>query len=330
LLKDAVALRFRADVPVGFALSGGLDSSLLLASIHHLFPENNDIKAFTFYSDNALYDELPWARKLVARTSKTLEPVKLDVDDAIALSEQMSRMQAEPFGAIPTVAYHQVFAQAKRKGFKVLLDGQGMDEAWAGYDYYYTGTNHLVQGSVSSPVRNKIVDESFASLQQQHLIEQPFSSALQNLQYRDIFYTKLPRALRFNDRASMLASVELREPFLDHRLVEMAFAQTDNMKSHNGHPKWMLRKIAAEWLGDDLAFAPKRPVQTPQREWLRNELSEWADAQISWLANSGNPGWFDGKLMMEEWSSFRKGEGDNSFFVWQWINTALLLKDGIS
>jgi asparagine synthase (glutamine-hydrolysing) len=330
LLKDAVAMRFRADVPVGFTLSGGLDSSLLLAAIHYLFPRNEAIKAFTFYSGNALYDELPWAQKLVARTSKPLEPVKLDKDDVIPLCEEMSSMQAEPFGAIPTVAYHQVFVQAKKEGFKVLLDGQGMDEAWAGYDYYYSGSNHLVQGSVSSPVKNIVVDPAFALVQQDVVIDKPFSSTLQNLQYRDLFFTKLPRALRFNDRASMLASVELREPFLDHRLVEMAFAQTDSMKSRNGQPKWMLRRIAAEWLGNDLAFAPKRPVQTPQREWLRNELKEWANEQINWLATTGNPGWFNGKKMMQEWQSFQQGEGDNSFFVWQWINTALLLRNDVS
>src|SRR5271170_528051 len=89
-----------------------------------------------------------------------------------------------------------------------------------------------------------------------------------NRQYADTRYTKIPKALRFNDRISMRASIELREPFLDHRLFELAFKQPVERKIENGTRKKMLRDIAHLLIARSVAEAPKRPVQTPQREWL--------------------------------------------------------------
>src|SRR5690606_25670490 len=100
---------------------------------------------------------------------------------------------------------------------------------------------------------------------------------VRRLQYRDLRHTKLPRALRFNDRISMRSSRELREPFLDHRLVELAARQpTERKIGPDGTGKWMLRQIAERYIGAELRLAPKRPVQTPQREWLRGPLRGWA------------------------------------------------------
>lgn len=66
LLEDSIKLRFRADVEVGFNLSGGVDSSLLLALVNHLHP-NHNIKAYTFYTGDKRYDELPWVEKMIQK-----------------------------------------------------------------------------------------------------------------------------------------------------------------------------------------------------------------------------------------------------------------------
>jgi asparagine synthase (glutamine-hydrolysing) len=198
-----------------------------------------------------------------------------------------------------------------------------MDEAWAGYDYYTAQSGSLIQGTQSSPVRPNCFDPDFIRLADKPNYPQLFDDPVMNLQYRDLFFTKIPRALRFNDRISMMHSTELREPFLDHRLVEFAFAQPTTYKLKNGQQKWMLREIASKYLHSDLVMAPKRPVQTPQREWLANELKEWAADLVDNLSKNN---WVNQPVLKSEWETFLKGGNDNSFYVWQWINCTLLQK----
>jgi asparagine synthase (glutamine-hydrolysing) len=135
LLYDSISLRFRSDVPVGFNVSGGLDSSILLALISDVkHDETEKIEAFTFYTGDSRYDELPWVEQLMAKTKNPLNAVQLHVEDVPELIHQIACFQDEPYGGFPTIAYSLLFKEARAKGIKVLLDGQGMDEAWAGYD----------------------------------------------------------------------------------------------------------------------------------------------------------------------------------------------------
>jgi asparagine synthase (glutamine-hydrolysing) len=321
LLDDAIQLRFRSDVPLGMNVSGGLDSSTLIALIHKNLPSQQKIEAFTFYCNDANYDELPWVNNLLKDKPYQLNKVLLEANKIPQLIEEVSYFQDEPFGGFPTLAYSLLFKSAREKGIKVLLDGQGMDEAWAGYDYYHNNSNSLIQGTKSSPVQPEALDENFKNLANKEVFPTPFSSKLKNLQYRDIFYTKIPRALRFNDRISMQYGTELREPFLDYRLVELAFAQPDNVKYNDGNTKWMLRQISQQLLGDTIALAPKRALQTPQREWMANELETYVQDRISLFSNFD----FVNKKKVEQiWSEYKKGNQENSFYLWQWINLSYL------
>lgn len=321
LLDDAIQLRFRADVPLGMNVSGGLDSSTLIALIHKNLPSKQKIEAFTFYSNNDNYDELPWVNDLLKDKPYHLNKVLLEVNSIPQLIEESSYYQDEPFGGFPTLAYSLLFKEARNKGIKVLLDGQGMDEAWAGYDYYHNNSNSLIQGTSSSPVKPEALDANFNLLANKEVFPTPFSSKLQNLQYRDIFYTKIPRALRFNDRISMQHGTELREPFLDYRLVELAFAQPDSVKYDNRNTKWMLRQISQKLLGNTIALAPKRALQTPQREWMANELESYVQERISEFSTFD----FVNKEQVQKiWSAYKKGNQENSFYLWQWINLSYL------
>lgn len=321
LLDDSIKLRFRADVPIGFNVSGGLDSSALLAFVNRL-DEGENIEAFTFYTVDDRYDELPWVEGLIAHTKNPLTKVKLDVDDLASLAEIMGSQQDEPYGGVPTVAYGELFKEARSKGVKVLLDGQGMDEQWAGYDYYTKNSNSVIQGVSKSPFRTSVLSEEFFAKAKKTVYPTPFEDRVLNLQYRDLFYTKIPRALRFNDRVSMQSSTELREPFLDYRLVEFAFAQPLTYKIHDGIQKYVLRSIVSEYLSDSITYAPKRPLQTPQREWLAEDLKDWVTNAIASLKD--HP-WFDYEKLKEEWSTYVNGDQDSSFHIWQWVNTSLLV-----
>ncbi|HEX5715284.1 MAG TPA: asparagine synthase (glutamine-hydrolyzing) [Thermoanaerobaculia bacterium] len=322
LLEESVCLRFRSDVPVGINLSGGLDSSTLLGLVQQVQGSESDIYAFTFVTGDPAYDELPWVEQMLARTRHPLIVCPLSSGEVPELAESVARSEDEPFGGLPTLAYARLFERAREAGVFVLLDGQGMDEQWAGYDYYRTAVNGsapLIQGSQQSPVRPGCLAPELRALAWQP--PAPFPDSLRNLQYRDICFTKIPRALRFNDRVSMRSSTELREPFLDHRLVELALRQPPLRKIRDGQQKWMLRSLLGELLPKGVVEAPKRPLQTPQREWLRGPLRGWAAARIERALGSG---WLDAEAVRCEWRAYCAGEGDNSFFVWQWISLGLL------
>jgi asparagine synthase (glutamine-hydrolysing) len=317
LLKDSIQLRFRADVPLGMNVSGGLDSSTLINLVSRNLPSQKNIQAFTFYSNDEKYDELPWVNELMKETSYPLHKVLLDYKEIPELIEKVSFYQDEPFGGFPTLAYSLLFESASQKGVKVILDGQGMDEAWAGYDYYHDKSNNVIQGITSSPVRPEALVTEFRNMAQKEVYERPFDNDLQNLQYRDLFYTKIPRALRFNDRISMMHSTELREPFLDYRLIELAFAQSDTMKIQNGQTKWLLRDLVKDYLGNTIALAPKRVLQTPQREWISQELKPYFSEKIEQFSKMD---FVDSKQVKAIWADYCNGKQDNSFYIWQWVN----------
>ena len=322
LLEDSIKLRFRSDVPIGFNVSGGLDSSTLLALVNKN-EKGKNINAYTFYTNNSNYDELPWVEALLKHTKNPLQKVRFDANQVKEFSNTISSYQDEPFGGVPTMAYAEIFKTARKDGVIVLLDGQGMDEQWAGYDYYLKQNDSLIQGVNKSPFKPKILNDEFLKRAKKPEYPKPFDDDLLNLQFRDLFYTKIPRALRFNDRISMANSTELREPFLDYRLVEFAFAQPLSYKIKDGIQKYLLRSLTSEYLSDTITYAPKRPLQTPQREWLATDLKDWVQLKIDSLKNVD---WFNEALLEDELNYYFNENQDNSFHIWQWINTSLLLK----
>ena len=331
LLASSVALRFRSDVPVAVNLSGGLDSSTLLGVLQEVRGADDDVFAFTFSTGDARYDELPWVRAMLARTRHPHVECRLDASDVPELAVSVADAEDEPFGGIPTLAYARLFEIARSRGVVVLLDGQGMDEQWAGYDYYRAPQGApLVQGTRDSPVRPETLRPEFRAAALPFAPPAPFPDRLRNLQYRDARYSKIPRALRFNDRASMRSSTELREPFLDHRLFELAFRQPAERKVGAGEGKRLLRSIAGALLPGEVAHAPKRALQTPQREWLRGPLRGWAEDRIEGALSGFAESWLDRAAVRRAWAAYLRGESDNSFYVWQWINLGLLSERGAS
>lgn len=328
LLKESVRMRFRADVPIGINLSGGVDSSSLLALVQAIEGNESRVSAYTFTTGNEYYDELPWVRRMLAKTKHPLTNCLLDAKEVPAMAKCVQAFQDEPFGGIPTLAYAKIFAQARKDGVTVLLDGSGMDEQWAGYDYYATDdvdNSQIVQGTREKAVRPDCLSEEFRRLAKPLAAPSfEFPDRLRNLQFRDTRYTKIPRAMRFNDRVSMRAAIELREPFLDHRLFELAFRQPAPRKIENGINKKMLRDIVKKLMPESLVDAPKRPLQTPQREWLRGDLRDWAESNIAAALEHFGGIWLNRQQVESEWEKFCRAESDNSFYVWQWISLSLM------
>ncbi|MBW3466370.1 asparagine synthase (glutamine-hydrolyzing) [Arthrospiribacter ruber] len=318
LYEETIRLRFRADVPVGFNLSGGVDSSFLLSMVLKFYGKEN-IQAFTFFTGDERYDELFWVEKMLENTGFQLNKCLIKSEEVPALTKKMSDHLCEPFGGIPTLAYSKLFSIARESGVLVLLDGQGSDEVWAGYDYYLQSEDKLVQGSKKSPVKPELLQKEFLMHSEYPDTVKPFENRILNLQYRDIFFSKLPRALKYNDMASMINSVELREPFLDHELMEFVFNLPMDFKIKDGVQKSYLRDISSKFLNNQISYAPKRPLQTPQREWLGNELSSWVMDHVNLLYKTG---WLDKYQTEAALDNYMNGDQENSYFLWQLVNAA--------
>ena len=330
ILSNAVDICFRSDVPAGIAISGGVDSSILMAMVRESGQDSKQIKAFTYTCDDARYDETPWARELLKQHTHPWYISNTKVEAVPDLISLISLNQEEPFGGINTLCLSELCRLAKKEEITVLLDGNGLDEQWGGYEYYSKTdwtreefTRGPVQASKSSSVRSDCLTPELRENAEALDFPRPFNSILDNLRYRDLFFTKIPRALRFSDRASMMHSRELRIPFLDHRLVEYSFKVAHSNLINNGEHKYLLRRMIKGAIPDSILKAPKRPLHTPQREWLANELSEFVGDLIH-SRNFRELGWFDLVEVDKEWDKFRNSEVDNSFFVWQWISATLM------
>ena len=361
LLRSAVTLRLRSDVPLGINLSGGLDSASMMMTADALLADSGEIQTFTASFADPRYDEYDFADAVPRLTNWVRNRQRLGLESVWEMLQSALWHQEAPFGGIATLAYHNLHALAKARGVTVLLEGQGVDEMLAGYNYfrpphyldlleqgrwqqmrqeirlsglngfmgtkgvrrlqrgqslnvYQDGTSHLRPQCVNHDIRSKApAVPNWAT---------PFESHLNNTLYRDLKHTKLPRVLRMNDRLSMAFSRELREPYLDHRIVEFLFRLPGHQKIRDGQSKFLLRQAMKHQLPDNIRSGQKRAVVTPQREWLREALRPNIEAILT-SKRFAERGLFEQKHVLAEYQKFCADEGNNAFFVWQWVNTEL-------
>lgn len=132
-LKEAVDKRMIADVPVGALLSGGLDSSLVVALMAE---SRSNIDTFTVSFDDDPNDERSWARKVAKRIGTNHHELILSEKEAFSFFEKMVYHQDEPLGDSVCIPLYYVSKLARDAGMKVLLSGEGADELFCGYPMY--------------------------------------------------------------------------------------------------------------------------------------------------------------------------------------------------
>ena len=135
LFLRSVELHLRSDVPVGSALSGGIDSSSIVMAMRHL-DSRAEIHAFSFISEDEQTSEERWIDLVVREAAAHCHKVHMTSTDIVANVEELSRVHDEPFAPSSTYAQREVFRLAEKCGVKVMLDGQGADEILAGYRLY--------------------------------------------------------------------------------------------------------------------------------------------------------------------------------------------------
>ncbi|HEY1114621.1 MAG TPA: asparagine synthase (glutamine-hydrolyzing) [Chitinophagaceae bacterium] len=137
LLTTSVSRRLRSDVPIGTSLSGGLDSSALVAFCDQVAAQHYTHKCFTASFPGFARDELAFASMVASQYGLEHHVVKISKEEVPGLVERVARAQEEPFSSASSLAQYKVYEEARRLGVTVLLDGQGADETLGGYHKYY-------------------------------------------------------------------------------------------------------------------------------------------------------------------------------------------------
>jgi asparagine synthase (glutamine-hydrolysing) len=135
IFLDSVRLHLRSDVPLGVALSGGIDSSAVACALRHL-DKDAEIHTFSFIAKNSPVSEESWAALAASHVGAVRHTVEVAPQELVEDLDEMILRQGEPFGSTSIYAQYRVFRLARDCGVKVTLDGQGADELLAGYFGY--------------------------------------------------------------------------------------------------------------------------------------------------------------------------------------------------
>ena len=329
LMNDSVAERLIADVPLGAFLSGGIDSSVVvaLASQH-----TSHLNTFTIgYKDHPFFDETYYA-DLVAKKYNTNHTVfSLTNDDFLSVIDDILRYIDEPFADSSAIPVYMLSRQT-RKHVTVALSGDGGDEVIAGYNKHAAEMRMRKNGILNSLVkagaplwkmmpqsRNNKMSNLFRQLDRfaaganldvkerywrwagfltqeqaldlltpsikQHINETEYAvqkelllgklkggSRLEDFLATDMGLVLLSDMLVKVDLMSMANSLEVRSPFLDHKVVDFAFSLPTSYKINGKIKKRIVQDTFRKYLPAELYNRPKKGFEIPLLDWFRKEL----------------------------------------------------------
>ncbi len=325
LLEDSVRLQMRSDVPIGFYLSGGVDSSAVVAMAAGLGAKNIKTFTLTFADGNeGKTEDRDCAQLVVDRYKTDHHEQNIKNSDVLEQLNEISRCFAEPFSG--TVSTFFLSGLIKRH-VKVALSGDGADELFAAYlpqrlatplgvlreqvgsgrslsqayevnrlaaygfseaqltEYFADGdevhqrmSNYLYGDAEKDELLN-VAAWNGPSLKSSDLIAGLYSKYGQmdslNRALAVDFESLLPdQVLTFVDRLSMYHSVEVRPPFLDHRIAEFAFSIPGGMKVNtDGRVKHILKEAVKDLLPDRILNRPKEGFIAPTNWVLRDQTA---------------------------------------------------------
>lgn len=280
LLKESVRLRLIADVPVGAFLSGGLDSSAIVALMSELTPK---VKTFSIGFPDEGFDERENAR-FIANHFKTEHTEFVVKPDAIHLLPKLVYQYEEPYSDSSALPSYYL-AELTRKSVTVALTGDGGDEAFGGYKrYLYWNLLHRCKKNIYETIETyfyfdlkkykKIFTKDF--IENQKLTRVP----LKNLDdiFKLSFETFLPDDLLPKvDIATMAHSLETRPPFLDHVLLEFAASLPSHWKVKNFQTKKILKDALQSLLPRETLQKKKQGFELPVDRWFQGPLYTFAN-----------------------------------------------------
>ncbi|MEH1975391.1 MAG: asparagine synthase (glutamine-hydrolyzing) [Nostoc sp.] len=380
LLQDAVGLRMVADVPLGAFLSGGVDSSTVVALMQA--QSSQSVKTFTIGFDEDSYNEAHYAKAVAQHLGTDHTELYVTPKDALAVIPKLPTLYDEPFSdssQIPTF----LISQLAKQHVTVSLSGDGGDELFAGYKRYFWGRSTWQKIGWIPPTLRQAVARSLSSLSPQTWnrglanfhgllpakLKQPtpgdklhwiaeilavsdakalYTSMISHWKEREALVvnslkslmnysdrqqlTQLPdfiQQMMYHDtvnylpddilvkvdRASMGVSLESRIPFLDHRVVELAWCIPMSMKIRNGQGKWLLRQILSKYVPQNLIERPKMGFGMPIDSWLRVPLRDWAEALLD-EHRLQQEGFLNPQPIRQKWAEHLSSERDWQNYLW--------------
>lgn len=370
-LNESVRLRMIAEVPLGAFLSGGVDSSAVVAVMAGLSPEPVNTCSIGF--DDPVFNESAFAQTVADRyhTSHRLEIVKSDDFDLI---DTLARMYDEPYADSSAIPTYRV-CQLARKHVTVALSGDGGDESFGGYRRYRlhlmeermravlpqsvrgpvfgllgelypkadwaprmfrakTTFEGLARNSVEAyfhtvcilrgPMRDALFSQGFKSALAGYNAQQVFNrhaaqadtnDPLALIQYLDLKTYLVGDINAKVDRASMAHSLEVREPLMDHELVDWLATLPSNHKINGQEGKYLFKKSMEPYLPQDVLYRPKMGFAVPLARWFRGPLKQRVrDAVLGdrLLAT----GWFNPEYLRHLVDAHQSGARDYSAPLW--------------
>lgn len=302
LLKDAVKIRLRSDVPLGAFLSGGVDSALVSGIASRV--SEKPINTFTIGFDDPKFDESKVARQFADIIGSNHIETQCSANDAIGLIGKLVEVYDEPFAdssALPSLLLNKI----TKNYVTVALSGDGGDESFLGYDHFdavnrFRHVNKIpyaFRKTLSKLIPNRKYAYILAVKNMREFIKIRFTgynSLQKNVQvnwwqyYDDslqLSNNPIQQTADLNiklwlendsnvkvDRASMAYSVEVRSPFLDYRVIEFARSLPVKYRYKKGRKKHILKDILSEYIPESVFSLPKKGFAVPMRSWLLKEL----------------------------------------------------------
>ena len=309
LFESSIKYRLISDVEVGSCLSGGLDSSTIVATALKFSKNKEKFKTFHAKSknhkptDESLYVDL-LSEKLNFDSKKSI----VENHDILSFCKEGIKIQEEPFLSPSVLLQAFVMKNAKKENCKVLLDGQGGDETLLGYERYFPiflkninlfqRFKYFIQLSNNSKlslnklfqfyvyfnfptIRNLITlkktsfilkTNTFKTWKNKLIFKKYIS--ISDLQISEICENQLPHLLRYEDKNSMAFSIETRLPFLDYRLVEFLISINPEFKLYKGWSKYLLRNFANNKLPEELTWRKNKMGFEFDQDSLINSIEE--------------------------------------------------------
>jgi asparagine synthase (glutamine-hydrolysing) len=370
-LEESVRLRMISEVPLGAFLSGGVDSSAVVAAMSRVSSSPVNTCAISF--DDPAFDETRFAQ-MVADRYQTHHFVDRVASDDFDLIDELAMVYDEPYADSSAIPTYRV-CQLARQHVTVALSGDGGDESFGGYGRYRT---HLREERMRSALplgvrrsafgllgrlypkadwaprvlRAKATFETWArgqveaylhnvSIVQQPLRHEIFSAKLRAdlggyrvddlfrrhaarvgtddplavVQYLDLKTYLVGDINTKVDRASMAHSLEVREPLMDHELVEWLASLPSSLKIRGDEGKFLLKRAMEPHLPKEILYRPKMGFAVPLAKWFRGPLQQRVrDALLgSTLADTGL---FDLRALASMLDAHQSGSRDYSASLW--------------
>ena len=312
-LLNAIRLRLRSDVEVGSCLSGGLDSSIIAGVTKFLQPDNQ-MKLFTAVFPNETFDETNYAKEVANFVGGNWFTVSPTADEFFRDIESLNYFQDLPVWSTSTYSQHRVMKLASENNIKVVLDGQGADELFAGYSHHYMALwkENLGLGTFKEIIEAKETVSNGFKLFGKKLIKDTFGLSVNyskyfssdkkqfsgsknevlarklNQQLIEDYNGRLKSYLKCEDRCSMAFGIESRVPFADDiELVNYIFSVNGNHKIKYGVSKYLLREASKRYIPSSIyTRRDKIGFETPVKKWFishKTSILEEINSQLQFV-----------------------------------------------